>query len=113
MRGHDKSGFVSAPSSTSQPLDGRAWTNNQQSERYVGHPPPIFTSDVTPVMIETGEHHRQKTPSGSVIDCTRAQRHGPMVVPESFLKWMMRASTGNAVMHIDAPKKSIATKEMS
>ena len=33
----------------------------------------------------------------------------PIVVPESFLKWMIRASIGNAVMHMDAPRKSMAS----
>ncbi len=33
----------------------------------------------------------------------------PIVVPASFLKWMIRASIGNAVMHIEAPRKSIAS----
>ena len=31
----------------------------------------------------------------------------PMVVPASFLKWMMRASIGKAVMHMEAPRNSI------
>ena len=33
----------------------------------------------------------------------------PIVVPDSFLKWMIRASIGNAVMHIEAPTNSIAS----
>ena len=33
----------------------------------------------------------------------------PMVVPVSFLKWMIRASIGKAVMHMEAPRKSIAS----
>ena len=36
----------------------------------------------------------------------------PMVVPLSFLKWMILASIGNAVMHIEAPRNTHASKRL-
>src|SRR5260370_20430069 len=82
--------------------------HDQQRESHVTNAAADVRQRVTPIMLKTGKHHGEQTPRGRIINRTRPQRHRPMLVPVSLLKWIIRASIGNAGIQIDAPVQDIA-----
>jgi len=94
----------SAPSKGLGALKQRA--NEQQGDHSRKPLRAPMLNQAGPVPVETAQHHGEQTPSGGVIERARTKSDCPHCGAGQLLEVNMRASIGNAVMHMDAPRKA-------